>query len=190
MTNDPDPGWGPSLRTLWWSVIPLVGFVMRTRARRRETNGLILLRRIYLGPFGALILYPVAFSFIGPWDGGDEGWAPWAVAFVGVVSLVGVVWVHRRQLPTTSPEALAASYRGLFFLGIGVAEASALVGMAGVLLRGSFWVCLVGLPFAFVGMWMVAPSRSDIERRQREITATGSPLSLVDALVSAPPSRP
>jgi hypothetical protein len=37
-----------------------------------------------------------------------------------------------------------------------------------------------------VGLWMIAPTRSDIERRQREIIAAGSPLSLLDALISVP----
>jgi hypothetical protein len=190
MTNDHDPGWRPSLRALGWFVIPVIGSLMRTRARRRETNGLILLRNIYLALVGQLILFPVAFSFIGPWDGGDEGWMPWAVVPIGIVSLVWIARLRRRQLLTTSPEALAGSYRVLFFLGVGLAEVPALLAMAVVLLRGSFWICLVGLPFALAGMWMVAPSHRDIERRQREITAAGSPHSLLDALIAAPPARP
>jgi len=53
-------------------------------------------------------------------------------------------------------------------------------------LGGSLWIYLVGLAFGLVGLWMIAPTRSDIERRQREITAAGSPLSLLDALISVP----
>jgi hypothetical protein len=74
----------------------------------------------------------------------------------------------------------------LFFIGVGVAEASALCGFAGVLLGGSRWIYLVGLAFGLVGLWMIAPTRSNIERRQREITAAGAPLSLLDALISVP----
>jgi hypothetical protein len=74
----------------------------------------------------------------------------------------------------------------LFFIGVGVAEAAALWGFAGVFLGGSLWIYLVGLAFGLVGLWMIAPARSDIERRQREITAAGSPLSLRDALISVP----
>ena len=51
---------------------------------------------------------------------------------------------------------------------------------------GSLWICLVGLAFALVGFWMIAPTRLDIERKQREITAAGSPLSLLDALTTVP----
>jgi hypothetical protein len=166
-------------------MIPIVGF-LRLR-RSGETNGLIVLRTIYLGLVGSLILWPVAFRFIGPWDGGDEGWMPWVVVPIGIFSLVWITRLRARPLLTTSLETLAGSYRALFFLGVGFAEVPLLCAIVVMLLRGSFWICLVGLPFSLVGMGMVAPSQSDIERRQREITASGSPLSLSVALSS--PSR-
>jgi hypothetical protein len=74
----------------------------------------------------------------------------------------------------------------LFFIGVGVASAAALWGFVGVFLGGSLWIYLVGLAFGLVGLGMIAPARRDIERRQREITAAGSPLSLLDALISVP----
>jgi hypothetical protein len=166
--------------------VPVVGFVMRVRARRRETNGLIVLRTVFLGLIPGLFLFPVALSFIEPWDGGDEGGLPLAIVAIGIVSLVWEAWILRRQLPTASPEGLAGSYRALIFLGVGFAEVPALCAIAVVLLRGSLWIYFVGLPFALVGLWMVAPGQSAIERRQREITAAGSPHSLLDALMSAP----
>jgi hypothetical protein len=189
MTNDHDPGWRPSLRALGWTAIPVVGLFMRAKARGRETNWLILLRTIFLALVPALFLFPVALSFIEPWDGGDERWVPRAVLLSGIVSVVWVLGIRRRQLPTSSPEALAGSYRALLFIGIAAAEVPVFAGITGVLLRGSLWIYLVGLPFALVGLWMVAPSKSDIERRQREITASGSPLSLLAALISGPPSK-
>ena len=185
MTQE-DPGWLPSLRGLWWYAIPVVGSVMRVRARHRETNGLIALRSVFLGLIVPLLLFGVVLSFIGPWDGGDEGWVPWAVVAIGIASLAYVAQIRRRPLPTNSGEALAGSYRALFFIGVGVAEAAALWGFAGVFLGGSLWIYLVGLAFGLVGLWMIAPTRSDIELRQREITAAGAPLSLLDALISVP----
>jgi hypothetical protein len=190
VTNHEDPGWWPSLRGLWWYAIPFVGSVMRVRARRGGTNGLIVLRRMFLGLIVPLFLFLVALSFIEPWDGGDERWVPWAVLIIGIVSLAWVARIRRRRLSTTSLEALARSYRALFFIGLGVAEGAALWGFAGVFLGGSLWIYLVGLAFALVGLWMIAPTRLDIERRQSEITAAGSPLSLLDALISVPPARP
>ncbi len=184
MTNDLDPGWQPSLRNM----IPFVGLI---RVRRGgETNGLTILRTIFLAFVAALFLYFVAFSYIEPWDGGDERWLPWAVVAIGIVSLIWIARIRRRQLSTASAASLADSYRVLFFVGIAVAEGAALAGIAGVLLSRSLWLYLVGLPFALVGMWTMAPSHHDIQRRQRDITAAGSPLSLLDALISAPPPRP
>jgi hypothetical protein len=159
---------------------------MRVRARRRETNGLIALRSVFISLVAALLFFVVAYGFITPWDGGDERWVPWTVVAIGIGSLVYIARIRRRPLPTTSPEALARSYRALFFIGVGVGSAAALWGLAGVLLGGSLWIYLVGLAFGLVGLWMIAPTRSGIERRQREITAAGAPLSLLDPLISVP----
>jgi hypothetical protein len=67
-----------------------------------------------------------------------------------------------------------------------LAESAALFGFVGVFIGGSLWIYLVGLAFAVVAFWMIAPTRLDIERKQREITAAGSPLSLLDALTTFP----
>jgi len=186
VTNYEDPGWRPSLRGLWWYALPIVGSVMRVRARGRETNGLIVLRSVFLGLVAALLLFVVPLSFIGPWDGGDERWVPWAVVAIGIASLAWVARIRRRPLPTTSPEVLARHYRAWFFIGVSAAADAALLAFVGVFLGGSLWIYLVGLAFGLVGLWMIAPTRSDIERRQREITAAGSPLSLLDGLISVP----
>lgn len=174
MTQE-DPGWLPSLRGLQWSLIPIAGQVMRARGRRKETNGLVGLRSTFLGLLGSLFFFLFAMSFITPWDGGDERWVPWAVAAVGVFALAQMAWIRRRPLVTGSLEALAGSYRAGFFLGVGLAESEALFGFVGVFIGGSLWIFLVGLAFALVGFWMIAPTCLDIERKQRDITAAGSP---------------
>jgi hypothetical protein len=186
VTTHEDPGWWPSLRGLWWYALPIVGPVTRVRTRRREANGLIALRSVFLGLIAVLTLFIVALSFIAPWDVGDEGWVPWAVVAIGIASLAYIALIRRRPIPTTSLEALARVYRAWFFIGVGVASAAALGGLVGVFLGGSVWIYLVGLAFGIVGLWMIAPTRSDLERRQREIIAAGSTLSLLDALISVP----
>ena len=185
MTQE-DPGWWPTVGGLWRHWIALVGSVMRLRARPVETNGLIHLRSVFLLLVAALLLFVVPLSFIGPLDGGDKRWVPWAVGAIGIISLAWVASIRRRPLLTTSPEALARHYRALFFIGVGAAADAALLGFVGVFLGEGLWIYLVGLAFGLVGLWMIAPTRSDIERRQREIAAAGSPLSLLDALISVP----
>ena len=163
-------------------LIPLVGGLMTGRAWRRETNLLVGLRSMFLRILISLFLFLWAFSYVAPWDGGDEKWVPWAIAATGVYALVAMAWVRRRPLVTGSPEALAGSYRASFYMGLGLAQSPAPFGLAGVFIGDSLWIYLVGLAFTLVALWMIAPTRQDIERRQREITAAGSPLSLLDAL--------
>jgi hypothetical protein len=126
VANREDPGWRPSLRGLWWYAIPILGSLMRVRARRREPNGLVTLRSAFLGLVAPLFFFLVAFGFIEPWDGGNERWVPWVVVVFGIVSLAWIGRIRRRPLQASSPEALARSYRAWFFIGIGIAEASAL----------------------------------------------------------------
>jgi hypothetical protein len=175
----------PSLRGLWWFLIPIVN-IKKMSGWRPEESVLVVLRTVVLGIVVSLFLFLWAMSFITPWDGGDERWVPWAVVVIGIVSLAYIVRIRRRPLPTTSLEALARYYRALFFIEVGVSVAAALWGLAGVFLVGSLWIYLVGLAFGLVELWMIAPTRSDIERRQREITAAGSPLSLLGALTTIP----
>ncbi|HEV8621350.1 MAG TPA: hypothetical protein VGR33_00445, partial [Actinomycetota bacterium] len=69
------------------------------------------------------------------------------------------------------------------------ANSAALFGFVGVFIGGSFWLYLLGLAFALPGLALIAPTRADIERRQRQIEAQGSSLSLLDALIDIPPPR-
>jgi hypothetical protein len=129
VTIHEDPGWRPSLRGLWRHWIALVGSVMRLRARPVKMNGLIVLRSVFLALVAALLLLVVPLRIIAPWDGGDEGWVPWAVVVIGIASLAYVARIRQRPLLTTSPEALARYYGALFFIGVGVASAAALWGV-------------------------------------------------------------
>ena len=185
MANQKDPGWLPSLRGLWWFLIPIVN-IEKMSGWRTEESVLVVLRTVVLGIVVSLFLFLWAMSFITPWDGGDERWVPWAVVVIGIVSLAYIARIRRRPLPTTSLEALTRYYRALFFIEVGMVVAAALWALVGVFLVGSLWIYLVGLAFAIVGLWMIAPTRSDIERRQREITAAGSQLSPLDALTTVP----
>ncbi len=186
MTHE-DPGWRPASTGLWWYFVPFLGAFMRIKAQHRETDGLLRLRRTFLSLLPSLAFFFIAFSFLEPFDGGNEEWFPALVALVGLVSLAGAVWIRGRALDTTSPAALAGSYRAVCVLGIGIAEMAALCGTAAALLSGSSWLYLIGAAFTLVGLWLVAPTAHDIERRQRAIIAKGSTLSLLDALSGTPP---
>lgn len=186
MADYEDPGWRAPLRGAVWIFIPFVGWTFARRSRSGGV-GLLSLRRIYLVLVGSLLLFIIAFSFVTPWDGGDEGWTPIAVFALGVFQLVAVIRVNGRPLSTQTPEQLAATYRSRFFIGIGMAEAAALWGVCGMFIEGSLWIYLVGLAFALAGFAIIAPSRANIERKQHQIRAQGSPLSLGQALTDFVP---
>jgi hypothetical protein len=76
----------------------MLGTLMMFRPTRKETNGLVALRSVFLGLVAALLFLVVALSFIAPWDAGDERWVPWVVVVIGVASLAGVARIRRRPV--------------------------------------------------------------------------------------------
>jgi putative Ca2+/H+ antiporter (TMEM165/GDT1 family) len=68
-------------------------------------------------------------------------------------------------------------------MSIGLAEIPVLVGISLTFVTApSLWMILVGLLFAALGLWMIAPGPSNISREQERISQTGSLLSLLQSL--------
>jgi F0F1-type ATP synthase membrane subunit c/vacuolar-type H+-ATPase subunit K len=175
-----DPGWEPVLKRISWGLIPIIGPLLILR-RRRPADGLTTIRLIYLGIVVALWLLVVVLLFIVPsdrWFATDQvGWVLMVVV-AGLISLAGVQWVRSRPLDVTSAASLGATYRGNFFVGIGLAEGAALVGFVTTFFADAFWPYLIGLLFSNIGMVLIGPSKREIARRQGQIQGHGSPLSL------------
>ena len=102
----------------------------------------------------------------------------------GLSSLL-VRWVRSRPLDTSSPEKLAQSFMSRMFIGIGYAESAALVAFVGAFVMSTLWIYLVGLACSTVNLALVAPSHREITRRQEQICAQGSTLSLGAALMAS-----
>jgi hypothetical protein len=178
-----DPGWNPALRRFLTVMIPIIGPLRARRALSTKAEGLTAIRVIFLALVFAFLLFVYVLTFITPWDGGDESWFLWAVIVVGAIALSLLSWARRRPLDVSTLRRLGATYRSNMFIGIGAAESAVATGLAGAFFGGSLWVYLVGLAFGLVGLSLAAPSVRDIERRQVEIAASGSTLSLVEALM-------
>ena len=164
------------------------------RRRNDPIDGITAFKLIFVGLLCALPLYGFVLLFIIP---SDRWWkvdqATWVVAVVvcwGVTSLGLVRLVRGRTLDTASADKLAGSFRSKAFIGIGYAESAALVAFVGTFVMGNWWIYLVGMSFAYGGLILVGPTRHEIARRQEEIVAQGSPLSLAAALMATPPRRP
>ncbi|MGH2636872.1 MAG: hypothetical protein ACRDHU_12105, partial [Actinomycetota bacterium] len=76
------------------------------------------------------------------------------------------------------------SYVGRVLLGAAVAETPVALGFAGTLIAGEPWPALVGGAWGLAALSFVAPTEADLDRRQAELTASGSSLSLRDALAA------
>jgi len=142
------------------------------------------LRRLYLKLLLTLPEFGIAFAFIEPWKR-DRSAVPWIVAVVaiGIVCIGSLAVRSHRPLPNAeSPNKLAGAYRAELFIGIGLAEAPALFGMAIGLYAGQLKTVFVGMSFALVGFWIICPDKRDVARRQAEIDASGSQLSLIGTL--------
>jgi hypothetical protein len=154
--------------------------------RPSRSDGITALRFVFVAFSSALVLFLYVLFFIT--DGGwgrlsAAGATPWIIAATGVFGLVGTLAVRRRPLDMSSPVRLADSYRTAFFLGVAFSEMPALGAFVGAVVTGHLVVYVVGLGFAAAGMALVAPTKADIARRQRDLMARGSMLSLGRALL-------
>jgi hypothetical protein len=186
-----DPGWGQPIRRCFWFVRPLVHLNFRVLAWGPQgEDGLTALRAIFVSGFVLpLLLLTPGMVQIAPWDGGDERWVPIVVAILGAFHLFLAVRSSHRRMRAEDSRGLALSYRAIFFVSAAYAMTPFLVGVCGVFIGGSLWIALEGLAFTVPALTLVAPTRRNIERRQREIQEAGGTLSLGRALMETPISR-
>ena len=105
------------------------------------------IRSIFLGLVAALFLFVFSFSFIVSWDGGDAGPFPYVALVVGLATLPLVRWVRAKPLVLNDAASLAGSWHTQLFIGVGVAELPALVGLVCAMLADVPWVYCIALPF-------------------------------------------
>ena len=168
------------------ALIPIWG--LRYSAQRAP-DGLTALRGIFVGLVAALPLFAVSLSFLDN-ETESSGAAPVAVVLVGLLSIWGIQRLHRRPLATMSTDALAASWRARFFIGVAIAEFPSLVAIAVTFVGVPLWIYLVGMVFSLLGFFRIAPSKRNLARDQDAIRSTGSPIDLTEALMTAGPQTP
>ena len=148
-----------------------------------EGGGLVALRTVFVGLLASLRLYVAAFSFIAPWDGGDEDLAPGVIVATGAVSLVEAWVLSRRDWSSESAAPLAGSYRTRMFLCIGIAGDHPLVAVASTFVfQDSLWLIVLGAAMGLIGLWMVAPARSNLARDEQRLRERGSALDILETL--------
>jgi len=187
-----DPGWWPALRRAGWASVPLFGLYIN-RFKARAVPGLVELRGIYLSISNSLVFFFVALWFVtrsDAWQTKGDRQFDWLVLVAGIGLSVGVGWVRRRPLGSDSPRQLADTYRVRSFIGLGLATSAALFGFTGTFVTRELFTYALGLMFALFGLWWIAPSRWNLAQDQERLTAHGSQLDLVRALMlQYPPAQ-
>jgi hypothetical protein len=180
MRPDDDPGWA--------AAIPIIGFLPPFRVQSRHR--LTLARRLFVAFPSTLVLLGVVLPFI---TAGSErnhvsATVPFGLALAGVVGIGLASWARARRLDMTSPDTLVASFQTNMILGIAFSEYPALFAFAAVLITHQVWLYAIGFAASSIGLAVIAPTRRAIERKQEQISALGSPLSLAAAFAAGPVS--
>jgi hypothetical protein len=178
-----DPGWGRGLT----STLTLRGAFRTLKTRKAPADGLVAMRAVFVGLVLAvwLMLFVLTQILVGVEPRGLGPW-PYVVGAVGAAGLAEVLRLRTRPLDGSDPVRVALMYRNSFFIGIGFSESAAIVGVVASLLTARLWLYVLGLAFSTVGFTLLAPTRRDIARRQDELRALGSTVSLGRALQQSP----
>jgi F0F1-type ATP synthase membrane subunit c/vacuolar-type H+-ATPase subunit K len=160
-----DPGWG-------------------LRAGRRAPVS--VLRMILLVVLQALVLLLVVLAVLMPVRDPAVAVDPVVYALLGLslAGPVGGMWTRRRPLQCAEPANLAGQYQTLFFVGLALSESAALFGFVAAFLADGYWPYLVGVALSGIGFALIAPTRVDIARRDEQLSMSGCPTSLRQALSS------
>lgn len=182
----PDPGWAPVRR------IFLRHLIMPWRLGRRPGGGdqhpltvhrLLFVALLWAGP---LILF--VLTRIVPFGEPRPGVAM-AVAGVALAGFTASGWAWRRPLTANDPSALAGAFRKQFFLSFVLTEAPMLIAFVVSMMIDEWWPFPIGLAEFLAGMSMIAPTRTNFERKDAELAARGAPVTLTAALVKDAEAR-
>ena len=181
-----DPGWKFTWRSFPYTFVPQ--YAIQRAAKKPGYNALAFVRQMFLSYCVSLAAVTVVvFILAGPVEP-EEPQTALAVGIVAAVGIGGLIagrWLNRR-LDCSSDETLAASYQTRFFLRVAFAESAALGGFALSIALGPGWVYFLGLGFAAVGMFRLAPTHRRLEAEQSELAANGCHRSLSRALSAQP----
>ncbi|MEA2460806.1 MAG: hypothetical protein QOH90_983 [Actinomycetota bacterium] len=176
-----DPGWR---RAVFAQLFPI-----GSRKTQRQLDGLIVTRVLFVALMQAALAGGLILVLITRHLGSFDTLPLLAVLVLGSAGVVVAKRTQSRNLDVTDATTLGASYRSRFFAGFIANEVPLLVALVMGMISGELWPYLVDLPFFIAGMFLIAPSRPNIERDQGILREGPSKLSLYAAL-KAPPAPP
>jgi hypothetical protein len=174
-----DPGWTPRLRLLM-----LLTFIPWPSRLRKSEPPLVLLRT----SFEATLVRIAMIALVVPWVAAGQhpakSWFWILVVGSGLYALLVIVWIRSRPLKTETDTSVASTYFAFSLIGQAVAAIPALVGFVCLFVMGRSWPFWLGVMFTLIDLVLVAPTQRDVFRRQEQIWAKGSRLSLGQALTA------
>lgn len=174
MTDQRDPGWGPSRRLVSSFFV----------ARDVPRLPIILLRALFLAFVAGLGVFVVIRVLIGSGDGDLQPGTAWAVLIVIAALQTSLVAAHRRRpLIGEEPEDFAAAYRTSVILRLAYAESVALTGFVLSFLTGDPFTFYAGLALSVPAYLLAAPTGGDVARHQEQIADSGFGVDLMAALL-------
>lgn len=174
-----DPGWFPALKK------------MRPGMHRLPSgpggDGVVILRILFLSLLLAPFLILFVLTLVIEEVGTPQPLLASGIVLLALAGAAAAGWTSRRELDVGNAGSLAATYRTNFFLGFALNEAPLLIGFVFSFTEDAMWPYLVAFPIYLVGMWLLAPTRRNLERKQEQVHRQGSMLSVGRALSSMPP---
>lgn len=180
-----DPGWKPAIRGTWrW-------FLFQFGLRRSDKPTLVVLRSLFLMAPITWFLFATVLVALSSDASSRPPWLLPAIVAAGIVDVGLALWLKSLPLKSSDSSELAASYSAQVIVGWSFASASVLWGFVGFFMGGGMLAYAAGVPFGLAGLLLMAPTTSNIARYQQKLRESGTPLSLLEALMRPfePPTR-
>lgn len=159
------------------------------KGAKEGTDGLILLRSLFIGFASSIVLFAIVVTFLDPPspDPTVSAWVAIGLAVVGLLVIFVVIPLVERPLEC---ESLAAQFRTRFFLRIAGSESIALLAFVLIFAVGPAWLYYVGGAVSLLGFARYAPTERNLMRDQSDLHARGCVQSLIATVrrLDPPPS--
>lgn len=175
MSVDPhqDPGWLPAFKRA------LPG---AASGGPEGVGGLLLIRALFITLTLAAFMILFVLTFIIEDIGSPDPLLAGVVVAVSLAGVAGGLWTRGRPLEGSDASEVAGAYRTLFFVGFAVNEVALVCGFVLSFLQEELWPYLTALSLFTVGMLLIAPGRRNLDKRDEQLRARGSAISLRAAL--------
>jgi hypothetical protein len=149
---------------------------------RSMKSTLIVMRSIWLSAPVSWLLFWSMLTFLKPEASARPAWLFPAIIALCVLNVGLIFFFSNRPLDAATSETLATSYAQVSLVAWALTDAAILFGFVGFFVGGGMTAYLIALPFGIAGLVLMMPTSANVRRFQERIRATGSPLSLLDAL--------